>query len=40
LHRQAKLPHQTIGGTSHWIHLDRPEEFNRVLDEFLKKMAL
>lgn len=30
-----KLPSRTIGGTSHWPHLDRPDEFNRVLDAFL-----
>lgn len=40
LHQQAKLPHQMIGGTSHWTHMDKPEEFNRVLDAFLKKITL
>ncbi len=29
------LPHVVVTGTSHWLHLDRPEEFNRILDEFL-----
>jgi pimeloyl-ACP methyl ester carboxylesterase len=24
-----------IDGTSHWPHMDKPEEFNRLLDEFL-----
>jgi pimeloyl-ACP methyl ester carboxylesterase len=24
-----------IDGTSHWPHMDKPEEFNRMLDEFL-----
>jgi pimeloyl-ACP methyl ester carboxylesterase len=23
---------------SHWLHLDRPEEFNRILDAFLDKI--
>jgi pimeloyl-ACP methyl ester carboxylesterase len=36
LHRvAADMPHQVIEGTGHWIQLDRPEEFNRVLDQFL-----
>jgi pimeloyl-ACP methyl ester carboxylesterase len=26
---------QRVAGTSHWVHLDKPEEFNRALDEFL-----
>ena len=29
------LPHRTIEKASHWMHMDQPEEFNRVLDEFL-----
>ena len=36
LHRlMPYFPHETIDRTSHWPHLDKPEEFNRVLDEFL-----
>jgi pimeloyl-ACP methyl ester carboxylesterase len=36
LHRQAPdVPRQVIAGTSHWPHLDKPYEFNRVLDSFL-----
>ena len=36
LHRQAPtIPRRVITGTSHWPHLDRPGEFNRILDEFL-----
>ena len=27
--------HAVIQGTSHWIHLDKPAEFNRTLDGFL-----
>lgn len=29
------LPSQPITGTSHWLHMDRPEEFNQHLDRFL-----
>jgi len=29
------LPHKVVTGTSHWLHMDKPEEFNRILDEFL-----
>jgi pimeloyl-ACP methyl ester carboxylesterase len=25
-----------VTGTGHWIQLDKPEEFNRLLDEFLE----
>jgi pimeloyl-ACP methyl ester carboxylesterase len=30
------IPHKIIDGTSHWIQLDKPTDFNGVLDEFLK----
>jgi pimeloyl-ACP methyl ester carboxylesterase len=34
---QAKdIPNATIDGTSHWAQMDKPEEFNKILDEFLK----
>jgi pimeloyl-ACP methyl ester carboxylesterase len=29
------LPRRAITGTGHWLHMDRPEEFNRLLDEIL-----
>jgi pimeloyl-ACP methyl ester carboxylesterase len=29
------VPSKIIEGTSHWTQLDKPEDFNRVLDEFL-----
>ena len=29
------LPHATFAGTGHWLHMDKPEEFNRTLDGFL-----
>jgi pimeloyl-ACP methyl ester carboxylesterase len=38
LHRLGKgFPHRMIQGTGHWIQLDKPEEFNGLLDEFLEK---
>jgi pimeloyl-ACP methyl ester carboxylesterase len=36
LHRVGKLPYRVIEGTGHWIQLDRPEEFGRVLEGFLE----
>jgi pimeloyl-ACP methyl ester carboxylesterase len=30
-----EVPHKVIKGTSHWIHMDKPAEFNMMLDEFL-----
>lgn len=36
LHRlHPALPHRQVSGTGHWLQLDRPGEFNRLLDEFL-----
>lgn len=32
------IPYKTVEGTSHWIQLDKPEEFNKILDEFLKSV--
>ena len=29
-------PHRVIEGTGHWIQLDQPAEFNRILENFLK----
>lgn len=29
------LPHRVIGGTGHWLQMERPAEFNRILDQFL-----
>jgi pimeloyl-ACP methyl ester carboxylesterase len=38
LHRLGKgFPHRVVTGTGHWIQLDKPDEFNRLLDEFLEK---
>jgi len=35
-HAISNLPRVTMTGTSHWLQMDRPEEFNRLVDEFLK----
>jgi pimeloyl-ACP methyl ester carboxylesterase len=36
LHTQApEIPRKVIMGTSHWPQMDKPDEFNRILDEFL-----
>ena len=32
---RSKVPSRLIDGTSHWPHLDKPGEFDRVLDEFV-----
>jgi pimeloyl-ACP methyl ester carboxylesterase len=38
LHRLGGgFPHQVVTGTGHWIQLDKPDQFNRLLDEFLVK---
>ncbi len=34
----ANLPHTMITGTGHWLQLDKPEEFNRIMDEFLSSV--
>ncbi len=40
LHRLGKgFPHQMVEGTGHWIQLDKPEEINRLLDEFLNSVS-
>jgi pimeloyl-ACP methyl ester carboxylesterase len=35
LHQVGKLPHRVIEGTGHWIQLERPAEFGKILDGFL-----
>jgi pimeloyl-ACP methyl ester carboxylesterase len=30
------LPHRVIAGTGHWLQIERPAEFNRILDQFLE----
>lgn len=29
------LPHKKITGTGHWLQMDKPEEFNRIMDDFI-----
>lgn len=39
LHRLGRgFPHQVVEGTGHWIQLDKPEVFNRLLDDFLSNL--
>jgi pimeloyl-ACP methyl ester carboxylesterase len=39
LHRLGKgFPHRVVTGTGHWIQMDTPEEFNRLMDEFLRAL--
>lgn len=33
------VPYKTVSGTSHWIQLDKPGEFNKILDEFVTMIA-
>lgn len=41
LHRLGKgFPHRMMEGTGHWIQLDKPDEFNRLLDEFLNDKSV
>jgi pimeloyl-ACP methyl ester carboxylesterase len=38
LHRLGKgFPYTVVKGTGHWIQLDKPDDFNHVLDEFFEK---
>jgi pimeloyl-ACP methyl ester carboxylesterase len=40
LHRLARdLPHRVVPGTGHWIHMDKPAVFNRLLDGFLSECS-
>lgn len=34
--QMPNIPHKIMTGTSHWMHMDKPDEFNQILDEFLK----
>jgi pimeloyl-ACP methyl ester carboxylesterase len=29
------LPHRVVEGTGHWLQIERPGEFNRIVDQFL-----
>ncbi|MBN2004916.1 MAG: alpha/beta hydrolase [Anaerolineae bacterium] len=35
----SNLPHKMITGTGHWLQLDKPEEFNRTMDDFLTSIG-
>jgi pimeloyl-ACP methyl ester carboxylesterase len=35
LHGMGQLPYRIVAGTGHRIQLDKPDEFNDILDEFL-----
>jgi hypothetical protein len=35
----SDLPHKKMTGTGHWLQLDKPEEFNRIMDEFLTSIG-
>ena len=40
LHRLGKgFPHRMVTGTGHWIQLGKPDDFNQILDEFLKSVS-
>jgi pimeloyl-ACP methyl ester carboxylesterase len=40
LHRLGKgFPHRMVQGTGHWIQLDKPDDLNRLLDEFSKTVS-
>jgi len=34
----SDLPFIKISGTGHWLQMDRPEEFNRIMDQFLSPL--
>ena len=37
-HLVPGVQHETMDGTSHWMQLDKPEAFNRILDRFLDEL--
>jgi pimeloyl-ACP methyl ester carboxylesterase len=40
LHRVGKgFPHRVVTSTGHWIQLNKPDEFNQILDEFLNTVS-
>jgi pimeloyl-ACP methyl ester carboxylesterase len=36
----ADLPHTTFEGAGRWLQMDLPEEFNRILEEFLARVEV
>ena len=40
LHRLGVgFPHRIVEGTGHWIQLEKPAEFNTILDEFIRSVS-
>jgi pimeloyl-ACP methyl ester carboxylesterase len=39
-HLEKGFPHRMVEGTGHWIQLDKPDEMNRLLDEFLNNKSV
>lgn len=40
LHRLVPdLPHRLVDGTGHWLQMDKPDEVNSIIDEFLKAVG-
>jgi len=35
----SDLPHVNISGTGHWLQLDKPDEFNHIMDDFLSSQC-
>jgi pimeloyl-ACP methyl ester carboxylesterase len=33
------LPHRVIAGTGHWLQIERPAEFNRILEGLLEEQV-
>jgi pimeloyl-ACP methyl ester carboxylesterase len=38
-HLGRGFPHRLVQGTGHWIQLDKADEFNAILDEFLNQIS-
>jgi pimeloyl-ACP methyl ester carboxylesterase len=38
INQAREIPHKIIEGTSHWSQMDKPQEFNKILDDFLKRV--
>jgi pimeloyl-ACP methyl ester carboxylesterase len=37
MNQATSIPNIILKGTSHWLQLDKPKEFNKILDEFIEK---
>ena len=37
--QRPDIPAKMVDGTSHWIQLDKPEEFNKILSDFIKTVG-